>query len=140
MKKIGMSLLAVAFCAVAFVGVSRAADEKVTGYVIDEKCSTMPKMMGNVECAKKCADGGSKLVIAADKGGKVYAVDNQDVLEGPRRPSRHRQWRSHRHEHSCRGCRHGAREVTARVKSQSNHLFSDEGRRKCRPFSLGFRM
>jgi hypothetical protein len=82
MKKIGMSLLAVAFCAVAFVGVSRAADEKVTGYVIDEKCSTMPKMMGNVECAKKCADGGSKLVIATDKGGKVYAVDNQDALKG----------------------------------------------------------
>lgn len=82
MKKIGMSLLAVVFCAVTFVGVSRAADEKVTGYVIDEKCSTMPKMMGNVECAKKCAEGGSKLVIASDKGGKVYAVDNQDVLKG----------------------------------------------------------
>jgi hypothetical protein len=82
MKKIGMSLLAVAFCAVAFVGITRAADSKVTGYVIDEKCSTMPKMMGNVECAKKCEDGGSKLVIAADKGGKVYAVDNQDALKG----------------------------------------------------------
>ncbi len=35
MKKIGMYLLAVAFCAVAFVGVSRAADEKVTFYVVD---------------------------------------------------------------------------------------------------------
>jgi predicted nuclease with TOPRIM domain len=82
MKKIGMSLLAVALCTIAFAKVSRAADEKVTGYVIDEKCSTMPKMMGNVECAKKCADGGSKLVIATDKGGKVYAVDNQDALKG----------------------------------------------------------
>jgi hypothetical protein len=82
MKKIGMSLLAVAFCAVASIGVSRAADEKVTGYVIDEKCSTNAKMMGNVECAKKCADGGSKLVIATDKGGKVYAVDNQEALKG----------------------------------------------------------
>ncbi len=82
MKKIGMSLLAVAFCAVTFVGISRAADEKVTGYVIDEKCSANAKMMGNVECAKKCEDGGSKLVIATDKGGKVYAVDNQDALKG----------------------------------------------------------
>jgi len=82
MKKIGMSLLAIAFCAVAFVGITRAADSKVTGYVIDEKCSANAKMMGNAECAKKCEDGGSKLVIAADKGGKVYAVDNQDALKG----------------------------------------------------------
>ncbi len=82
MKKIGMSLLAVAFCAVAFVGVSRAADEKVTGYVVDEKCSSMPAMKDNVACVKKCEDGGSKLVIASDKGGKVYAVDNQDALHG----------------------------------------------------------
>src|SRR5580704_11320692 len=82
MKKIGMSLLAIAFCAVAFVGVTRAADSKLTGYVIDEKCSTMPKMLGNEECAKKCADGGSKLVIVTDKGSKVYAVDNQDALHG----------------------------------------------------------
>lgn len=82
MKKIGMSLLAVVICSLALVGVSRAADEKVTGYVIDEKCSANAKMMGNVECVKKCEDGGSKLVIATDKDGKVYAVDNQDALKG----------------------------------------------------------
>jgi hypothetical protein len=33
MKKIGVSLLPVAFCAVAFVAVSRAPDEKLSGYV-----------------------------------------------------------------------------------------------------------
>lgn len=82
MKKIGMSLLVVALSVVGFAKVSRAADEKITGYVIDEKCSANAKMMGNAECAKKCADGGSKLVIATDKGGKVYAVDNQDQLKG----------------------------------------------------------
>ena len=81
MKKIGMSLLAVALCTIAFARVSRADDKKVTGYVIDEKCSANTKMMGNEECAKKCADGGSKLVIAA-KDGKVYAVDNQEALKG----------------------------------------------------------
>src|SRR5271169_2456744 len=83
MKKIGMSLLAVAVCAIAFVGIARAQKEsKVTGYVIDEACSAKPAMMGNVECVKKCQDKGSKLVIAADKGGKVYAVENQDALKG----------------------------------------------------------
>lgn len=81
MKKIGMSLLVVALSVVGFAKVSRAADEKITGYVIDEKCSANAKMMGNEACAKKCADGGSKLVIATEKG-KVYAVDNQDALKG----------------------------------------------------------
>jgi len=82
MKKIGMSVLAFAFCAVAFVGVSRASDEKVTGYVIDEKCSANAKMMGDADCVKKCQEKGAKLVIATDTGGKVYAVDNQDALKG----------------------------------------------------------
>jgi hypothetical protein len=82
MKKIGMSLLAVALCGIAFVGVSRAAEKKVTGYVVDEKCSSMPKAKSNVECVKKCAEAGSKLVIASDKGGKIFAVDNQDILKG----------------------------------------------------------
>lgn len=82
MKKIGMSLLAVAGCAAfAVAGVmAKPADEKVNGWVVDAKCSANAKMLGDVECAKKCAAGGSPLVIVSDKDQHVYKVDNQAAL------------------------------------------------------------
>lgn len=84
MKKIGLSLVAVAFCvACVMAGTSRpAADDNVRGWVIDTKCSANPKMLGNVECAKKCEADGAKLVIVADKDKHIYTVDNQDALQG----------------------------------------------------------
>lgn len=85
MKKLGMSLVVMAVCAAFCVTVvARPADgpAKITGTVIDAKCSANPKMLGNVDCAKKCAAAGEKLVIVADEGGKVYAVDNQASLKG----------------------------------------------------------
>jgi hypothetical protein len=46
------------------------------GFIIDEKCSTNPKMRGNVECATKCIKGGSPAVLVTDEG-KVYKIADQ---------------------------------------------------------------
>ena len=47
-----------------------------SGYVIDEKCASMPAMKGNEACARKCMKGGSPAVLlSADD--KVYKLDDQ---------------------------------------------------------------
>ncbi|MSV35978.1 MAG: hypothetical protein EXQ47_10360 [Bryobacterales bacterium] len=54
--------------------VALAAEFK--GYIIDEKCSTNPKMKGNVDCATMCIKGGSPAVLLTDEG-KVYKIADQ---------------------------------------------------------------
>ena len=54
-----------------------AAD--ITGYIIDEMCSKMPAMRGNVECANKCIKGGSPAVLVTDEG-KIYKIAEQDKV------------------------------------------------------------
>jgi hypothetical protein len=54
-----------------------AAD--VTGYIIDQQCSGMAGMRGNVECANKCIKGGSPAVLVTDDG-KVYKIAEQDKV------------------------------------------------------------
>ena len=54
--------------------VAMAAEFK--GYIIDEKCSTNPKMKGDVACATKCIKGGSPAVLLTDEG-KVYKIADQ---------------------------------------------------------------
>ena len=51
-----------------------AAD--ITGYIIDESCSSKAAMRGDVECANKCIKGGSPAVLVTDEG-KVYKIANQ---------------------------------------------------------------
>jgi len=69
MKK---ALLMFAFAAAS----AMAAD--VTGYVMDESCSTKPAMKGNEACAARCIKGGSPAVFVSD--GKVYKISNQDKV------------------------------------------------------------
>ena len=57
--------------------VAMAAEFK--GHIIDEKCSTNPKMKGNVECATKCIKGGSPAVLVTADG-KVYKIAEQDKV------------------------------------------------------------
>jgi hypothetical protein len=54
----------------------------VTGVVSDAMCGTKHSTASDdaAACVKKCADGGSKLVVVA--GGKVYNTDDQDKLKG----------------------------------------------------------
>jgi hypothetical protein len=54
-----------------------AAD--VSGYIIDEMCSKMPAMKGDVACATKCIKGGSPAVLVTDDG-KIYKIADQDKV------------------------------------------------------------
>jgi hypothetical protein len=82
MKRIALTLLAAAF----LVSVSVAKDAKapkatkMSGWVSDEKCGV--KDIDNADCAKKCAEGGSKLVFVSEKDKSVINVENQDALKG----------------------------------------------------------
>jgi hypothetical protein len=51
-----------------------AADYK--GYIIDEKCSKVASMKGDVDCANKCIKGGSPAVLLTDDG-TVYKIADQ---------------------------------------------------------------
>jgi len=55
---------------------SAAMAAEFKGYIIDEKCSTNPKMKGDVACATKCIKGGSPAVLLTDDG-KVYKIADQ---------------------------------------------------------------
>jgi hypothetical protein len=70
MKK---ALLMFAFAAAS----AMAAD--VTGYVMDESCSTKPAMKGNEACAARCIKGGQKAVLVTEEG-KVYKIAEQDKV------------------------------------------------------------
>jgi hypothetical protein len=60
--------------AASLSSVAMAAEFK--GYIIDEKCSTNPKMKGDVACATKCIQGGSPAVLLTDEG-KIYKIADQ---------------------------------------------------------------
>jgi hypothetical protein len=51
-----------------------AADYK--GTIIDEKCSKVASMKGDVDCATKCIKGGSPAVLLTDDG-EVYKIADQ---------------------------------------------------------------
>jgi len=63
------------FALVAGFSVSLMAAD-VTGYIIDEKCSTKAAMKGDVDCATRCIKGGSPAVLVTDDG-KIYKFDSQ---------------------------------------------------------------
>jgi uncharacterized protein DUF5818 len=48
----------------------------VTGYIIDEMCSSKAAMKGDVACANKCIKAGSPAVLVTDDG-KVYKLSDQ---------------------------------------------------------------
>lgn len=54
-----------------------AAD--ITGYVIDEKCSSVKAMRGDVDCANKCIKAGSPAVLVTDEG-KIYKISDQEKV------------------------------------------------------------
>jgi len=70
------AMLALALTA-GFAGSVMAADYK--GYIIDEKCSKVASMKGDIDCANKCIKGGSPAVLLTDSG-KVYKIANQDKV------------------------------------------------------------
>jgi hypothetical protein len=53
-----------------------AMAEDVTGYIMDQKCSSKTAMRGDVECANKCIKAGSPAVLVTEEG-KIYQIANQ---------------------------------------------------------------
>ena len=81
MKKLMLVLFAVAFLTSASLAKDKAPKEtKMSGWVSDEKCGA--KDIDNADCAKKCAEAGSKLVFVSEKDKSILNVDNQDALKG----------------------------------------------------------
>ena len=81
MKRIALMLLAASFLStVSFAKDDKPKATKMSGWVSDEKCGV--KDIDNADCAKKCAESGSKLVFVSEKDKSVLAVDNQDALKG----------------------------------------------------------
>lgn len=81
MKKLLLVLFACAFLTSASVAKDKAPKTtKMSGWVSDEKCGV--KDIDNADCAKKCAEAGSKLVFVSEKDKSVINVDNQDALKG----------------------------------------------------------
>ena len=93
MKKVALTLLAVAFLA----SMSLAKDDKdkdkgtgkaqkISGYVTDAKCAAAKgdatASADHAACAKKCIEGGEKAVFVTDKDHKILAIDNQDAVKG----------------------------------------------------------
>lgn len=70
------AILALALAA-GFAGSAIAAEYK--GYIIDEKCSKVASMKGDVDCANKCLKAGSPAVLVSDNG-KIYKIANQDKV------------------------------------------------------------
>src|SRR5215470_14473197 len=81
MKRIALILLAAAFLtSTSAVSFAAPKSTKMNGWVSDEKCGA--KDIDNADCAKKCAEAGSKLVFVSEKDKSVINVDNQDALKG----------------------------------------------------------
>src|SRR5579871_1424152 len=72
-----MNKAILAFALASLSTVSVAAEFK--GYIIDEKCSKMASMKGDVDCANKCIKAGSPAVLVTDAG-KVYKIAEQDKV------------------------------------------------------------
>jgi hypothetical protein len=71
------TLTVVATLAIGLAANSFAAQFK--GFVEDTKCSTMPAMKDDADCAKKCIKGGSPAVLVTEDG-KILKIANQDKI------------------------------------------------------------
>jgi hypothetical protein len=71
------TLTATALLALGLAASGMAAEFK--GFVEDTKCSTMPAMKGNAECAQKCIKAGDSAVLVTPEG-KIYKIANQDKI------------------------------------------------------------
>ena len=78
---LGLSMM----CAVAAVAKSKANDSKgnkMTGWIMDEKCAAKAGEAGMDACAKRCIEGGQKAVFVSETDKEVYQIDNPDATKG----------------------------------------------------------
>ncbi|HWG36805.1 MAG TPA: hypothetical protein VN690_03730 [Terriglobales bacterium] len=77
MKK--MLSLATLVATFGFLTICFAAPTSVSGFIMDAKCSTNAKMVGNAKCANSCVKGGSPAVLV-ERDGTVLKIANQDKV------------------------------------------------------------
>lgn len=78
MKKALFALAAIALLTAAFA----AADAgSWTGWVTDDHCGAKGAKAEHASCAKRCLDGGGKLVFYNTADEKLYNLDNQKLAE-----------------------------------------------------------
>lgn len=80
MKKAMLVMFAFALMANVSFAKDKPKEIKMSGWVSDEKCGA--KDIDNADCAKKCAQNGSKLVFVSEKDKSLINVDNEDALKG----------------------------------------------------------
>ena len=80
MKKTGATLLALlAVTVFALPPASAGAKGTWTGWITDESCGAGGAKASHKDCAKRCAENGSKLVLYNTADKKIYKLDKQDV-------------------------------------------------------------
>ena len=65
-----------------FAAAAWAADNTMTGYIVDEKCGAKAAHAGAEACTKKCIEGGSPAVFVSDGKNEVIKIHNQDAVKG----------------------------------------------------------
>lgn len=58
-----------------------AAADSWTGWITDDSCGAKGANAEHASCAKKCLDGGGKLVFFNSADQKLYSLDNQKLAE-----------------------------------------------------------
>lgn len=74
-------LLPLLVCLALFSAIAFAADNAMTGYIVDSKCGAKAAHAGNEACTKKCLEAGAKRVFVDDKTKEVLNISNPDAVE-----------------------------------------------------------
>ena len=85
MKKVFAVILGMTMMfAVAAVAKGKPADSgnKMSGWIMDQKCAAKAGEPGMEACAKRCIEGGQKAVFVSQKDKEVFQIDNPDVTKG----------------------------------------------------------
>ena|SRR5687768_4888591 len=81
MKKALIAIAAIALLVPAFAAAHDHPAASWTGWVTDDSCAAKGANAEHASCAKKCLDGGSKLVFYNSADEKIYTLDNQKLAE-----------------------------------------------------------
>jgi hypothetical protein len=79
MKKTSIALLTLLAVTALTPMAAAGAKGTWTGWITDESCGAGGAKAEHKDCAKRCAENGSKLVFYNTADKKIYALDKQDV-------------------------------------------------------------
>ena len=79
-RAVAMLTLASFLCLSAFAYDAHKGSWK--GWISDEKCGAANASAAKADCAKKCIEGGQKMVFVNDKDKSVLPIANPEALKG----------------------------------------------------------